>query len=73
MGGWHVEEGDKKEKRFIHPHAGPLPKTEMAESSELEHSESDPIFVIGKHFSSAILKTMSEEILKDIKSEIGES
>src|SRR3989344_515044 len=59
LGGWHVEEGDKKEKRFIHPHAGPLPKTTMTETPELEHTANDPVFMLEKYISADELKTIS--------------
>ncbi len=73
LGGWYVESGGKKNGRFIHPHAGPLPETALAEWPELEHSANDPVFVLHKHFSSDILKTMAQEILKGLKAEIGEA
>ena len=70
LGGWYVEEGGKR--RFIHPHAGPLPETELAEWPEIEHEPCDPVFVLHKHFSSDTLKMMAQEILKGLKAEIEE-
>ncbi len=72
LGGWNVKNPDNTE-RFIHPHAGPLPKTELAEWPEVEHSANDPVFVLHKHFSSDTLKAMAQEILKGLKAEIGEA
>ena len=72
LGGWYVEVGSNKEGRFIHPHAGPLPKTELAEWPEVEHSPNDPVFMLHKHFPSDELKTMAQEILKTLKEEINE-
>ena len=69
LGGWYVDNADGS-KRFIHPHAGPLPKTAIAEWPEVEHSENDPVFVLSKHFSSDKLKKMSIDILKKINKEI---
>jgi len=72
LGGWHVEDAVSKEKRFIHPHAGPLSKTEMAESPAIERTANDPVFVLEKYMSADELKTISREILDNIKKEIGE-
>ncbi len=72
LGGWYVDVPGSTEKRFIHPHSGPLPKTELAEWPELEHSANDPVFVLHTYFSSDELKAMAQEILKNIKKEIGE-
>ncbi len=72
LGGWYVEVGSNKEGRFIHPHAGPLPKTELAEWPEVEHAPNDPVFMLHKHFPSDELKTMAQEILKTLKEEINE-
>ncbi|OGZ53130.1 MAG: hypothetical protein A3B25_03270 [Candidatus Ryanbacteria bacterium RIFCSPLOWO2_01_FULL_48_26] len=71
LGGWYVKNADNTD-RFIHPHAGPLVKTELAEWPEVEHSTDDPVFALHKHFSSDTLKTMAQEILKTLKAEIGE-
>ncbi len=87
LGGWYVDvagspstgstgspqaNSGQVQKRFIHPHSGPLTKTELAEWPELEHSANDPVFVLTKHFSPDELKTIAQEILKDLKKEIGE-
>lgn len=69
LGGWHVDNPDGG-KRFIHPHAGPLSKTAIAEWPEVEHSESDPVFVLNKYFPSDTLKKMANVILKELNKEI---
>lgn len=72
LGGWHVEKeggGD----RFIHPHAGPIPKIDAHEWPELEHNACDPVFVLTKHFPADSLKKLSQETLVAIKKEINES
>lgn len=71
LGGWYVDDG-KGGQRFIHPHAGPLTKTNLVEWPEIEHSENDPIFALHKHFSSDTLRTTALEILKNLKTELGE-
>lgn len=71
LGGWNVKNPDGSD-RFIHPHSGPLPKTELAEWPELEHSPCDPVFVLHEHFSPDELKTMAQGILKTLKEEINE-
>ena len=71
LGGWYVDDG-KGGQRFIHPHAGPLSKTELAEWPEVEHGPTDPVFVLKENFLAEELKKMAEEILRDLKSEIGE-
>ena len=58
LGGWYVDNADGS-KRFIHPHAGPLPKTQLTEWPEVEHSENDPVFVLSKYFSSDELRNMA--------------
>jgi len=63
---------ERKEKRFIHPHAGPLPETSLVEWPEIERSANDPVFALQEHFSSDGLKKLSQEVLKSIKEEIGE-
>lgn len=72
LGGWWVEVEGNKEGRFIHPHAGPLPKTMLTEWPELEHSPDDPVFVLKEHFLSNALQTMAEEISVELKKEIDE-
>ncbi len=72
LGGWYVEDSGKKEGRFIHPHAGPLPETSLIEWPEVEHSVNDPVFVLQEYFSSEDLKKFSQEILGNLKKEIGE-
>ena len=70
LGGWSVKNPDGSD-RFIHPHAGPLPKTELLEWPEVEHSPNDPVFVLNKYFSSGTLKKMAKKILKNLNEEIG--
>ncbi len=72
LGGWYVDIQNSNEKRFIHPHSGPLIKTELLEWPEVEHSSSDPVFVLREYFSSEDLKTMAEEILQELKLEVAE-
>ena len=72
LGGWYVEDKERKEKRFIHPHAGPLPEISLIEWPEIERSANDPVFALREHFSSDGLKKLSQEVLKSIKEEIGE-
>ena len=72
LGGWHVEADGKKNGRFIHPHAGPLPETSIDEWPELENSASDPVFMLTEHFPLEDLKKDSRDILSDLKKEIGE-
>ncbi len=69
LGGWYVDNPDGS-KRFIHPHAGPLSKTQITEWPELEHSANDPVFALQKYFSSDSLKKMAENILKNLNKEI---
>ncbi len=69
LGGWNVKNPDGSD-RFIHPHAGPLPKTQLTEWPEVEHSNNDPVFVLSKYFSFDKLKKMSRDILKKINEEI---
>jgi len=71
LGGWYVDDG-KGGWRFIHPHAGPLSKTELVEWPEIEHGPTDPVFVLKEDFSAEELKKMAEEILRGLKLEIGE-
>lgn len=73
LGGWYVEANGNPQGRFIHPHAGPLPKTELVEWPEVEHTANDPVFVLHQYFSSETLKSTAEEILKGLKAEIGET
>lgn len=73
LGGWHVEDGVNNEPRFIHPHAGPLLKTALVESAELENSVSDPVFVLRSYFDENILKVITQETLAMVKSEVGEA
>jgi pyruvate dehydrogenase E1 component alpha subunit len=70
LGGWHVEEGENK--RFVHPHAGPLSKTNVADWPQLEDFVSDPVFVLQKHFAHDVLSKAAQEIMKAVKAEIGE-
>ncbi len=72
LGGWSVKNPDGSD-RFIHPHSGPLPKTELAEWPELERSVNDPVFVLQKYFSPETLKSMAREILAGLKGEINEA
>lgn len=73
LGGWYVDTEGGKPGRFIHPHAGPLPQTALGEWPEIESSASDPVFVLKEHFPLEDLKRESQEILKGVKEEIGES
>lgn len=73
LGGWYVEVEGNVKGRFIHPHAGPLSKTNIEEWPEIEHSSNDPVFVLSKHFQKDTLKASAKKILKDIKAEIGEN
>ncbi len=69
LGGWYVKNSDGSD-RFIHPHAGPLPKTEILEWPEVEHSANDPVFVLNKYFPTKLLKKMADSILKKLNKEI---
>ena len=71
LGGWYVEVEGNVKGRYIHPHAGPLSKTNIEEWPEIEHSSTDPVFVLNKHFQKDTLKAAAKKILKDIKAEIG--
>lgn len=71
LGGWYVQEGDKK--RFIHPHSGPVMGAELSEWPEMEQSEKDPVFVLRKYFDEDTLKRMAKEILQNLRQEIGET
>lgn len=71
LGGWHVEVEGNAKGRFIHPHAGPLSKTNIGEWPEIEHSSNDPVFALSKHFQKDTLKAAAKKILKDIRAEIG--
>lgn len=70
LGGWHVEEGEAKTKRFIHPHAGALPPVEIKEWPVLEESANDPVFVLKSNFSEDDLKSASKEMLTALNEEI---
>lgn len=70
LGGWYVGEGDQK--RFIHPHSGPVMGAQLSEWPEMEQSEDDPVFVLRKYFEEDTLENMAKEILQDLKREIGE-
>ena len=72
LGGWHVPVEGNPQGRFIHPHAGPLSKTDLAEWPEVEHSPNDPVFVLHEKFSSETLNVAAKEILEELKKEIGE-
>ena len=72
LGGWHVKNADGTKGRFINYHAGPAPEIALTEWPEIEHSANDPVFMLQKYFAPEILKTMSREILKNIKKEIKE-
>lgn len=70
LGGWYVDHGDKR--RFIHPHAGPLPETVLSDWPELEASENDPIFVLKSHFADEELGSYATKIYAELKREIEE-
>ena len=71
LGGWYVKNPDDTE-RFIHAHAGPVPKIALGEWPELEHSVNDPVFVLRKRFPEEELRTMARDTLAAIKAEIRE-
>lgn len=68
LGGWHVEEGATR--RFIHPHAGPLSKTERSEWPELEAGSGDPLFVLAQRFPLETLKAKVPELEAALAAEL---
>jgi len=72
LGGWNVKNADGSD-RYIHPHSGPIPQTNLMEWAELEHSDNDPLFALTKHFPAETLQAASRELLATIKKEIDEA
>jgi len=72
LGGWYVEADGRKDGRFIHPHAGPLPETSIDEWPELENSADDPVFVLRENLSASELESLAREVFRKVKEEIGE-
>lgn len=72
LGGWHVEVEGNAEGRFIHPHAGALPKTFFTQKALLEESDSDPVFILRNYFSAEELDSFSKDITYNLNNEIGE-
>lgn len=69
LGGWYVGEGDQK--RFIHPHSGPVMGAQLSGWPEMEQSEDDPVFVLRKYFDEETLKKIAKEMFEKLEDEIG--
>jgi TPP-dependent pyruvate/acetoin dehydrogenase alpha subunit len=73
LGGQYVQDEQNGGERFINYHAGPASEINLTEWPEIEHSSSDPVFVLQEHFALEDLQKMSKEILRELQEEIHES
>lgn len=69
LGHWRMKTEDHPDGKFINYHAGAAPNVDVKEWPAIEDTDNDPVHVLSRHFASAALTAMSQEILADLRKE----
>ncbi len=72
LGGWYLKTEENPKGRFINYHSGPAPEISLTKGPQIEDADTDPVYVLKKHFGDELIKKISQEILENLNKEINE-
>ncbi len=70
LGSWIIKTEEHPEGKFINYHAGSSPAVKFSDQPILENSDTDPIFVLKKHFGEEEFVKIIREVSDCLKDEI---
>lgn len=70
LGWWKQKTPDYPDGKFINYHAGPSPSVQAHSDPYLARGAEDPVHVMEKYFSEAVIREAAQNILDELKKEI---
>lgn len=72
LGSWYLKTEENPKGKFINYHFGPAPEVSLIKGPQIENTDTDPVYVLKKHFGDELIKKISQEILENLNKEINE-